>query len=221
MGCTLPGQSPRCSPTPACSSTTARSPPRCWPSDRTAPCCASGARRPAATARRGINVPDAALDVCAHREGPGRSRHRGRARRSVALSFVRTPGDVRLLLEALAELDATHLGVVLKIENERAFAALPHLLRAAMVHDGVGVMIARGDLAVEVGYERMAELQEEISGCANRPTSRRSGPPRCSTSWPKGRPCAFGDHRRRHGASGGVRNAQQKAARHRCSVGAR
>ena len=26
----------------------------------------------------------------------------------------------------------------------------------------VGVMIARGDLAVEVGYERLAELQEEI-----------------------------------------------------------
>ncbi|MGE3359106.1 MAG: pyruvate kinase [Acidimicrobiia bacterium] len=112
---------------------------------------------------KGINVPDTALDVPALTE-------KDRADLAtvaeladlVALSFVRTPGDVRLLLEALAELDATHLGVVLKIENERAFAALPHLLRAAMVHDGVGVMIARGDLAVEVGYERMAELQEEI-----------------------------------------------------------
>jgi pyruvate kinase len=36
------------------------------------------------------------------------------------------------------------------------------LLLAAMRHFPVGVMIARGDLAVECGYERMAEVQEEM-----------------------------------------------------------
>ena len=37
------------------------------------------------------------------------------------------------------------------------------MLLAAMRSDApVGVMIARGDLAVEAGYERLAELQEEI-----------------------------------------------------------
>jgi pyruvate kinase len=36
------------------------------------------------------------------------------------------------------------------------------LLLTAMRRQRVGVMIARGDLAVEVGYERLAELQEEI-----------------------------------------------------------
>ncbi len=53
-------------------------------------------------------------------------------------------------------------GVVLKIETRLAFEHLPRLLLTAMRRRRVGVMIARGgDLAVEVGYERMAELQEE------------------------------------------------------------
>ena len=52
--------------------------------------------------------------------------------------------------------------MVLKIETRRAFERLPALLLTAMRRPRVGVMIARGDLAVEVGYERLAELQEEI-----------------------------------------------------------
>ena len=54
------------------------------------------------------------------------------------------------------------LGIVLKIETRQAFEHLPQLLLTAMRHPRVGVMIARGDLAVECGYERLAELQEEI-----------------------------------------------------------
>jgi pyruvate kinase len=43
-----------------------------------------------------------------------------------------------------------------------AFENLPELLLTAMRSEVVGVMIARGDLAVEVGFERLAEVQEEI-----------------------------------------------------------
>ena len=50
---------------------------------------------------------------------------------------------------------------MLKIETRRAFERLPQLLLTAMRRRGVGVMIARGDLAVEVGYQRLAEVQEE------------------------------------------------------------
>jgi pyruvate kinase len=50
----------------------------------------------------------------------------------------------------------------LKIETRTAFEHLPELLLAAMRSPRVGVMIARGDLAVECGYERLAEVQEEI-----------------------------------------------------------
>lgn len=80
----------------------------------------------------------------------------------VDMSFVRTPSDVERLLDELGRLGGDNLGVVLKIETRRAFEHLPQLLLTAMRRPKVGVMIARGDLAVECGYERMAELQEEI-----------------------------------------------------------
>jgi len=37
---------------------------------------------------------------------------------------------------------------------------------ASMAAPSAGVMIARGDLAVECGFERMAEIQEEILSCS-------------------------------------------------------
>ena len=52
--------------------------------------------------------------------------------------------------------------LILKIETKRPFEHLPALLLAAMRGTAAGVMIARGDLAVECGYERLAEVQEEI-----------------------------------------------------------
>ena len=54
------------------------------------------------------------------------------------------------------------MGIVLKIETQRAFECLPDLLLASMQSPCDGVMIARGDLAVECGCERLAEVQEEI-----------------------------------------------------------
>ncbi len=80
----------------------------------------------------------------------------------VGYSFVQTPADVRKLQGELHRLRATRVGIVLKIETRQAFEQLPNLLLAAMQSPHTGVMIARGDLAVECGYERLAELQEEI-----------------------------------------------------------
>jgi pyruvate kinase len=80
----------------------------------------------------------------------------------IGLSFVRTPEDVFLLQEQLAKLGAKHVGVILKIETRTAFENLPHLLLASLCAPPVGVMVARGDLGVEVGFERLAEVQEEI-----------------------------------------------------------
>jgi pyruvate kinase len=54
------------------------------------------------------------------------------------------------------------LGIVCKIETEQGFNDLPRILLATMRHYPTGVMIARGDLAVECGWERLAEIQEEI-----------------------------------------------------------
>lgn len=80
----------------------------------------------------------------------------------VEMSFVNKAEDVRLLLAQLDHLHARHLGVVLKIETRRGFENLPELLLAGMKVPRLGVMIARGDLAVETGFERTAELQEEM-----------------------------------------------------------
>jgi pyruvate kinase len=80
----------------------------------------------------------------------------------IGLSFVRTPEDVFLLQEHLAMLGAKHVGVILKIETRKAFENLPQLLLASLCAPPVGVMVARGDLGVEVGFERLAEVQEEI-----------------------------------------------------------
>ncbi len=80
----------------------------------------------------------------------------------VALSFVQRPEDIGALLAELARLAAPRMGIVLKIETQAAFNRLPVLLLAAMRHPPVAVMVARGDLGVEVGFERLAEVQEEI-----------------------------------------------------------
>jgi pyruvate kinase len=80
----------------------------------------------------------------------------------VGYSFVRSVTDVRALQSHLSDLGGDRLGLVLKIETRRAFEHLPALLLASMRSPAAGAMIARGDLAVECGYERLAEVQEEI-----------------------------------------------------------
>ena len=82
----------------------------------------------------------------------------------VEYSFVQSVEDVDRLQEALAARSKTwqHLTLVLKIETSRAVAALPDLLVRAAARQPVALMIARGDLALEIGYARLAEMQEEI-----------------------------------------------------------
>ena len=112
---------------------------------------------------KGINLPDSQLDLPALTEKDiedlaAVAQHAD----MVGLSFVQQASDVRALRERLHELGKPDLGIVLKIETRRAFENLPELLFAAMACKAAGIMIARGDLAVECGYERLAEVQEEI-----------------------------------------------------------
>lgn len=81
---------------------------------------------------------------------------------AVSLSFVRKPSDIELLLEELDQRGAAGLGVVIKVETKKAYRNLPRLILTAMRRYPIAVMIARGDLAVECGWERLAELQQEI-----------------------------------------------------------
>lgn len=82
----------------------------------------------------------------------------------VGYSFVQSKEDVALLQ---AELEKRRpgmppLGIVAKIETQLAFTNLPEIIVQAAGGNPFAVMIARGDLAVEIGYERLSEVQEEI-----------------------------------------------------------
>ena len=112
---------------------------------------------------RGINLPDSDLRLPALTERDLADlefvvKHAD----LVGMSFVREAADVLRLEERLAALSGRPLGIVLKIETRQGFERLPDLLLAAMRWPSFGVMIARGDLAVECGWERLAEVQEEI-----------------------------------------------------------
>ncbi len=114
-------------------------------------------------AEKGINLPDSVLKlpaitdkdradlafVCRHAD-------------MIALSFVNSPEDVVELRSLLSSLESEQPAIVLKIETLRGFTNLPAMLLEAMKSPRCAVMIARGDLAVECGFERMAEVQEEI-----------------------------------------------------------
>lgn len=83
----------------------------------------------------------------------------------IGYSFVSQPEDIELLEAALSKLPprTTPLGLVAKIEQPQAVHNLPALIATACRHRRpFGVMIARGDLAAELGFERVAEMQEEI-----------------------------------------------------------
>ncbi len=80
----------------------------------------------------------------------------------VELSFANSALDVESLQQHLTDLGGGQPAIVLKVETRRGFESLPDMLLTAMRSPCCGVMIARGDLAVECGFERLAEVQEEI-----------------------------------------------------------
>jgi len=114
-------------------------------------------------AEKGLNFPDTLLDLPAltskdleDLEFIVQHAH------LVSLSFVHRPEDIEALYQQLERLRATDVGVILKIENRAAFEHLPELLMVAAKRRRIAVMVARGDLGVEIGFERLAEVQEEM-----------------------------------------------------------
>lgn len=114
-------------------------------------------------ADKGINLPDSELRIAAMTDKDIEdlsfvAQHAD----IVGLSFANCAQDVTSLQQRLASLGSRQPAIVLKIETRRGFENLPDMLLTAMHAPQCGVMIARGDLAVECGFERLAEVQEEI-----------------------------------------------------------
>ncbi|MBF0349701.1 MAG: pyruvate kinase [SAR324 cluster bacterium] len=115
------------------------------------------------SADKGINFPDSELNMHSLTEKDLQDLDFVTKNADViGYSFVQRPEDILKLHEELAKRNADKVGIVLKIETRKAFENLPRLLLTGMRRAPLGVMIARGDLAIECGFERMAEVQEEI-----------------------------------------------------------
>ena len=80
---------------------------------------------------------------------------------TVNLSFVNSAADVKSYFEEIKKYE-TKPGLILKIETQKGFRNLPDIILHAMQAYPVGVMIARGDLAIETGWKNFASIQEEI-----------------------------------------------------------
>lgn len=115
---------------------------------------------------KGVNFPDAELAIAALTDDdrailPFVARHAD----AIDYSFVQTAEDVADLqaeLDRIRPEDWQALGLILKVETSRAVRNLPAMVVRAAARQPTGVMIARGDLAVEIGFARVAEMQEEI-----------------------------------------------------------
>ncbi|MBA3967236.1 MAG: pyruvate kinase, partial [Nitrospirales bacterium] len=116
------------------------------------------------TSHKGVNFPGLPLDI------PGFTQKDADdlqvaidvAADYVALSFVRSPQDIHTLQRALADRSAL-IPLIAKIERPEALTCLDEILDAAD-----GVMVARGDLALEMSPEEVPLLQKQIIAQANR-----------------------------------------------------
>ena len=80
----------------------------------------------------------------------------------VGLSFVHRPEDLYDLRDILSKLGHPNLGIVAKIETADSIQNLAKILIAGLELPKFAILIARGDLAVEVGFENLAFVQEDI-----------------------------------------------------------
>jgi len=114
-------------------------------------------------AEKGLNFPDSALLIPAFTpEDREHLRFVARHADAVGLSFAHSAEDLQALSAALDDLGKPELGVIAKVETRAAIHHLGRMLLTGLQRPHFGVMIARGDLAVEIGFENLALIQEDI-----------------------------------------------------------
>lgn len=113
---------------------------------------------------KGINLPTATLKVAAVTQKDILDLRFGMRRGvdMVALSFVRSPADVRQVRELMAA-EGSQIPLIAKIEKHEA---LPRIEEILEVVDGL--MVARGDLGVELPLEQVPAVQKDLIARANR-----------------------------------------------------
>lgn len=121
-------------------------------------------KKPVLKPEKGINLPDSELTIPPLTEGDKKNiPFICKNADLIGYSFVGEATDIDALREEMRKSEPRNKpGIILKIERMAAVQNLPALLLNGMQDDTLGVMIARGDLAVEIGFERLSEIQEEI-----------------------------------------------------------
>ncbi len=112
--------------------------------------------------RRGVNVPDGNLSIASLTPKDRKDLVFGleQAVDFVTLSFVRTADDIRTLRRLIGK--DRHIAIVAKIETKAAIENINDIVDAADV-----IMVARGDLAIEMPLEKVPLLQKKIIRAAN------------------------------------------------------
>jgi pyruvate kinase len=112
---------------------------------------------------KGINLPGVALSIPALTPKDRKDLEFGLKHGvdAVALSFVRTAADVTMVKQIIAkQISASHqsdVPVIAKLEKPQAIDHLEEILEAAD-----GVMVARGDLGVEMAPEKVPVIQKHV-----------------------------------------------------------
>ncbi|SFH74038.1 pyruvate kinase [Pisciglobus halotolerans] len=81
----------------------------------------------------------------------------------IAASFVRRPSDVLEITKILEEVNMTHVKIIPKIENQEGVDNIDEILKVSQ-----GLMVARGDLGVEIPTEEVPIVQKEMIAKCNR-----------------------------------------------------
>ncbi len=80
----------------------------------------------------------------------------------VAASFIRNAGDVKAIRQVLKDAGGEGIHIIAKIENREGVANIDAILEAAD-----GIMVARGDLGVEIPLEEVPQVQKSLIQKAN------------------------------------------------------
>uniref|UniRef100_UPI00359F5B9C pyruvate kinase n=1 Tax=Glaesserella sp. TaxID=2094731 RepID=UPI00359F5B9C len=75
----------------------------------------------------------------------------------IAASFVRRASDVLAITEILEKHNATHIQIIPKIENQEGLDNIDEILKVSQ-----GLMVARGDLGVEIGDAALVGVQKKL-----------------------------------------------------------
>ncbi|OCA92344.1 hypothetical protein A8F95_01090 [Bacillus wudalianchiensis] len=80
----------------------------------------------------------------------------------VGLSFIHSAQDLQKLQQLLANYSHKDLTVIAKIETKEAIHHFSNILLEGLTFSKFGIMAARGDLAIEIGFDKLPVVQEEI-----------------------------------------------------------